>query len=466
MHQLYYQPEGYWFGDCMPFYHDGKFYLYHQRDTRNPGPFGEPFGWALARTSDFVAYEDLGESLQRGDDDAQDQFIFAGSLFAANGLFYAMYTGYNRDYPKQGRASQVLMIATSTDLLTWNKTSEKLVLPQEGYDPTEWRDPFVFWNEDSKEYVMILGARKLDGNKIRTGRTVFFTSTDLKAWDFKGDFWAPNLFYMHEMPDIFRIGDTWYLLTTEYSDKSKTVYRMSTSLDGPWTAPLDDAFDGRAYYAARSYSDENKRYLFGWVPTKEGDDDLANWQWGGTLVVHEVYQREDSTLGVKAPEGVEQAFPKHDNLSNTPITLCSQDACVETCLTRSTGDLFKLEADITFSAETRSFGIRLFEDEVTGEAYEFVFQIGENRVLFDRTPNLPWFRYMNKGLERPVRLEAGQTYRLQIIVDATIATLYVEGVALSTRMYAKAGQALAIYVIDGTLTVENVVLAAGLKSSD
>ena len=41
MQQLYYQPHGYWFGDCMPFYHDGQFYLYHQRDTRKPGPFGE-----------------------------------------------------------------------------------------------------------------------------------------------------------------------------------------------------------------------------------------------------------------------------------------------------------------------------------------------------------------------------------------------------------------------------------------
>jgi beta-fructofuranosidase len=165
---------------------------------------------------------------------------------------------------------------SSTDLINWNKTSEKLVVPREGYDSTEWRDPYVFWTENAQEYVLMPGARKLDGKKIRTGRTVFFTSTDLRAWDFKGDFWAPNLFYMHEMPDIFRHGDTWYLLITEYSDRSNTVYRMSRSLSGPWTAPPDDAFDGRAYYAARSYSDGNKRYLFGWVPTKEDDNDLAN----------------------------------------------------------------------------------------------------------------------------------------------------------------------------------------------
>jgi len=302
----------------------------------------------------------------------------------------------------------------------------------------------------------------LDGKKIRTGRTVFFTSTDFKIWDFKGDFWAPNLFYMHEMPDIFQIGDLWYLLTTEYSDKNKTVYRMSRSLNGPWVAPLDDAFDGRAYYAARSYSDGNKRYLFGWVPTKDGNDDLANWQWGGTLVVHEVYQREDGTLGVKPPDGVLHAFLREDSLTSKPLMLSSQDACVETYLVQSTGNIFMFKADVMFSAGTRSFGIRLFEEESTGEAYEFIFQIGEQRVLFDRTPNLPWYRYMNKGLERPLRLEADRTFRIQIIVDDSIATLYVEGVALNTRMYAKAGQALAIYVVDGKLRVENAVLETSI----
>ena len=335
MHQLYYQPNGYWFGDCMPFYYDGKFYLFHQRDTRNPGPFGEPFGWALACTTDFVHYEDWGEALPRGGDDAQDQFIFAGSLFAANGIYYAIYTGFNRDYPKQGKASQVLMIATSKDLIHWHKTDETLVAPQAGYDPNDWRDPYVFWHEDAQEYVMILGARKLDGKKIRTGCTVYFTSKDLKSWAFQGDFWAPKLFCMHEMPDVFKLGERWYLLTTEYSDKCKTIYRMSDSLAGPWQAPVDDAFDGRAYYAARSFTDGNRRYLFGWVPTKENEHDLGNWQWGGTLVVHEVYARPDGTLGVKAPAGVVNAFAQTERLTATPITLTTQDSCVERYLTRA-----------------------------------------------------------------------------------------------------------------------------------
>lgn len=81
MHKLYYQFPGTWFGDCMPFGKGDEFFLYHQRDNRNPEPFGEPFEWDLATTTDFVHYKDCGVAVPRGGDDEQDQFIFAGSVF-------------------------------------------------------------------------------------------------------------------------------------------------------------------------------------------------------------------------------------------------------------------------------------------------------------------------------------------------------------------------------------------------
>ena len=111
MTKLYYQFPNTWFGDCMPFGKGDQFYLFHQRDTRRPCPFGEPFGWDLAVTSDFVHYEDKGTALPRGTDEEQDQFIFAGSVFEAEGKYHIFYTGFNRDYPKLGKASQVLMHA-------------------------------------------------------------------------------------------------------------------------------------------------------------------------------------------------------------------------------------------------------------------------------------------------------------------------------------------------------------------
>ena len=78
--KIYYQHPQTWFGDCMPFGKGDTFYLFHQRDTRVPCPFGEPFGWDLATTKDFVTYEDCGVVIPRGTDEEQDQFIFAGSI--------------------------------------------------------------------------------------------------------------------------------------------------------------------------------------------------------------------------------------------------------------------------------------------------------------------------------------------------------------------------------------------------
>ena len=204
------------------------------------------------------------------------------------------------------------MHAISDDLQHWARVEGELVPPQPGYDPDNWRDPFVLRDDDRDRWVMILGARKDEDTIGVSGRTVWFTSTDLERWDFQGDFWAPDLYTMHEMPDLFWMGDRWYLLTTEYSDRSKTIYRSSPGIEGPWSAPVDDAFDGRSYYAARSASDGEHRYLFGWVATKEDERDLGAWQWGGTLVVHEVLPRPDGSLAISRPRaGARGVRPGH-----------------------------------------------------------------------------------------------------------------------------------------------------------
>ena len=50
-----------------------------------------------------------------------------------------------------------------------------------------------------------------------------------------------------------------------------------------------------------------------------------------------------------------------------------------------------------------------------------------------------------------------------MILDDTIATIYVDGVALNSRFYQKFGQSLGLFVTDGTLTVKNAGLSRTLK---
>lgn len=113
-----------------------------------------------------------------------------------------------------------------------------------------------------------------------------------------------------ECPDFFRMGDWYYLVFSSYADRYQTMYRKSRSPYGPWQTPEIDTFDTRAFYAAKTGSDGVHRYVYGWNPTREVNEhnfdppgypgkDCNTWDWGGSLVVHELWQDENGDLFVK-----------------------------------------------------------------------------------------------------------------------------------------------------------------------
>jgi beta-fructofuranosidase len=102
-------------------------------------------------------------------------------------------------------------------------------------------------------------------------------------------------------------------------------------------------------------------------------------------------------------------------------------------------------------------------NEKTEQGYQFKFPVAQHRYLFEGTPNWPWFTNMNIGLERPLTLEPGRVYHMQLVVDDTIATLYVDGVALNARMYTRPGDDISMFVTDGSLSISDAVIRRGLK---
>lgn len=119
------------------------------------------------------------------------------------------------------------MKAESKDGIVWKKTGIlEFLKPQKGYDSDDWRDPFIIWDEEQKEYLLILGTRLEGTKKGKTGRIVYYTSKDYETWDFKGDFWSPEIYTMIEMPEIVKIGPYWYLLYSEYDDKKQLIIAL------------------------------------------------------------------------------------------------------------------------------------------------------------------------------------------------------------------------------------------------
>ena len=54
-----------------------------------------------------------------------------------------------------------------------------------------------------------------------------------------------------ECPDLFKMGDWYYLVFSSYADRYQTLYRKSRSLNGPWETPEIDTFDTRAFLCSK-----------------------------------------------------------------------------------------------------------------------------------------------------------------------------------------------------------------------
>ena len=248
-----YKPEDGWAADFIPFYWQGEYHLFYLKDYRDIPNHGEGYSWYHVVTKDFVHFTDYGEVLARGTINEQDLYASTGSVIYAEGQFHIFYHGQNHYWREAGRPEQAIMHAVSDDLYTWKKIpGHNFGAPLYRFEPHDWRDPFVFWNEEAGQYWMVLAARLKEGPSRRRGCTGLCTSSDLVHWEVKDPFYAPDMYFTHECPDVFRMGDWWYLLFSEFSDACVTRYRMSRSVNGPWITPEVDTFDGRAFYAAKN----------------------------------------------------------------------------------------------------------------------------------------------------------------------------------------------------------------------
>lgn len=464
---LFYRPEGGWVGDPMPCYYRGEFYVFYQCDRRDPAPYpnGQPFGWSLFKTGNLRSGVDYGEVLNHGDWDSSERFLYAGSVINVDDVFWAFYTGANRSFADGDDPAETFMIATSLDGITWTKRPELSFASPEGFEKDFFRDPVVIFDPDIECYRLLVAGRHDSGPRVRRGCLLEYRSTDLENWTFEKVFWSPATHHLLQMPDLFQIGDWWYLLYSEYDDQRRTRYRMSRSADGPWIAPADDCFDGRAFYAARTIDVDGRRLIFGWNPTRADDDDLGAWVWGGNLVVHDVVQRANGTLGVQPNREILAGRFDEPEVSIGSLDLAREDGYAEHILIEQSTDQFRVDFDVRIEEETFEFGLKLYENSETDLGYVLHFTPGDARVRFDLMPNYPWFLMQNRGLWRPVPLPVGSQHHVTVVVDDDICIAYVDDVALSARVTRRPGHEIKLYVNGGSIQIRDFEYSDQLRTT-
>ncbi|RAS78382.1 levanase [Priestia endophytica] len=172
--QFHFSPEANWMNDPNGMiYYKGEYHLFYQYH-----PYGTTWGpmhWGHAVSKDLVRWKQLPIALSP-DENGE---IFSGSAV----IDWHNTAGFGKEamiavYTQSGSKGQVQSIAYSNDKgRTWKKYKGNPVMPNPPIP--DWRDPKVFWHDETHQWVMSLAAK----NKI-----MFYTSRDLKKWKYASEF--------------------------------------------------------------------------------------------------------------------------------------------------------------------------------------------------------------------------------------------------------------------------------------
>jgi beta-fructofuranosidase len=426
-----------WVGDAMPYFDNGKFHVFFLHDARDGKAGFHPIH--KFETSNMVDYSYGGLMVNYADKEDQDLAIGTGSVVKVGDTYYCYYTGHNYLFPASSRPKEGVMYATSKDLKNWTKKAGFNLTAPTGYDRNEFRDPQVFFNDETKEYWMLVSTRT--GNKAVVA--LFATSDPASDnWQIKDPLFTTDTdaYFMLECADVFKWGNQWYLFFSENNRERTTHYRIAPSSLGPWTKPEKDVIDGEYFYAAKTASDGTNRFAFGWTATKGNKSDEGNKEWAGSLVVHQLKQQADGSITVQAPNAVDALFNKEKTISKSASTGDVSQNGSSYSLKESSSILFdrisgqkKITATVIGIEAGSAFGF-VFGAQTTSANNHYRVSISEA----DDKGSVIRLSAGGQVIESyvPVPIEPGKEYQLKVIIDNSVCVVYLDNqVALSARIY-------------------------------
>lgn len=471
----YYKPYVGYVGDPMPFYDPvaGDFKVLYLQDYRpNPADTYHPiYG---VSTKDAANYTSLGEVIPTGTAAEPDAAIGTGSTVynEADKLYYTFYTGHTS-------SREVVMYATSADFETWTKDRAfRLRGDDYGYAVNDFRDPFVFKGDDGKWHMLVSTKQSSKGVLAE------FTSEDLKAWEHAGVFMTMMWNRFYECPDVFKMGDWWYLVYSEkHAAIRKVQYLKGRTLDelkattandaGIWPDDHEGFLDSRAFYAGKTASDGTNRYIWGWCPTRAGEDntevgaDPNEPEWAGNLVAHRLIQHEDGTLTLGSVPGIDAKYTRQ---GEARVMAKSDEGVAESNGTYTlTGDAYTLftrlntHNRISFTVKTATqddkFGISLCRGTDSGKYYSIIVNpegSGRRKINFEEEgPEGKGFIAGIDGYQ--FNAPADNTYRVTVYTDNSVCVVYInDNVAYTNRIYGNQKNCWSINSYGGTIEVSDV----------
>lgn len=280
-------------GDVHPFYHEGTWYVYYLA----PG-----FHSRLMTSTDLLHWEQvpITHTPPENPSDLAPYYVL--------GVFRDSIHDVFRTY--HGWTAGNMHSHTSTDLLAWDFAPPSFRVLAQYQRYSSQRDPYVFWNEAESCYWCVMTCKVKGYDDTTNGAVGYASSTDLEHWEGRGDLLFTGATRELEVPQVFSIGDKWYLLASIHDGVAvgKPSYWVSDQPTGPWTTRTPDSLDGEDLAAANVGFDGQRYLLMGWIPLTTPEAH-GQYTWGGHLAFpRELYQLDDGSLGTRLEPGISTAI--------------------------------------------------------------------------------------------------------------------------------------------------------------
>ncbi len=447
---FHFTPEKNWINDPNGLvYLDGEYHLFYQYN-----PFGDTWGhmsWGHAISKDLLNWEHLPVALYEED----SIMIFSGSaivdnnntsgLCSDNKCLFAIYTSHDHSQNKLQHQS----IAFSKDKgRTWTKYGNNPVLD---LGMRDFRDPKVFWYEESERWVMVV-SHPLE-YKVQ-----FYQSDNLVDWNLTGEFGGyGDVSRIWECPDLLKVNVKgsdefkWVLIISsgsQYEGFTGMQYFVGEFdgerfiADHPGQSPewLDY---GKDFYAAITYNNLPSGHppvLIGWANNWAYANALPTSPWRGMMSIPRelslVEQEDEYKLVQKPVESFYKFASDSEKLVFTNHRIEDNDKLLNGL--HSGSFLMNIEFE---DIQADLVGIEIFksEKEKTMIGYDRVKGI----LFIDRTKsgNIDFRENFASVEYAPLELKDNRL-SLEIVVDQSIIEVFAEGgsVVISDQVFPVSGK--------------------------
>ena len=272
-----YKPHGWFIHDPRVILAKGQYHLFHiqGRHFRNRPKTEKSYDHAVS--DDLITWHQLPIALKGGPPGSWDDKLATGGICEKDGKFYMLYTG--RCSREAYRADR-LGLAISDDLMAWKKHPANPILPPDpayyeadfddspDYGRISWRDPGLYYDEESGFVYAFITARVNFGPGAERGCVGLARSKDMVEWECLPPVYHPKESLCVEVPQVIKVGRK-FVMVMRFSGEVPELGSYSAAICSNDLISWDNR-------AVKSRLEERQEWNFGdeklWGPWRGGVD--------------------------------------------------------------------------------------------------------------------------------------------------------------------------------------------------